>query len=111
MKSIEKEWKQFEAACIHENACEAQREDMKRAYYAGGISFLTLLNGPLNETEGKSVNDRIVAVLSKIDELRVEMSEFIDTRRDELGGEDGSKDTGQTMDDSPRRRLFGGDSG
>ena len=42
MNTIADQWKFFEASVVPKNASSIQRQEMRRAFYAGAVSMLTM---------------------------------------------------------------------
>lgn len=73
MKTIKAQWESFEAALLQE-APPIQRQEMRRAFYAGAQSFFGIMQGSLSETDDP--NEVTEADLNLLDELEEELNQF-----------------------------------
>lgn len=72
LNRIESTWKEFEKAVIPKDADSIQRQEMRRAYYAGFIAMLTLAQG-LPDEAGDD-DDKAVYILES---LELEFADFV----------------------------------
>lgn len=72
LNRIESEWKKFENAVIPKDAEAIQRQEMRRAYYAGFIAMLELAQNLPDESGGD--DDRAVYILES---LELEFADFV----------------------------------
>jgi hypothetical protein len=72
-KTIKEQWESFEAALLQE-APPIQRQEMRRAFYAGAQAFLGIMTGHLSETEDPDeITDED---LNLLDNLSEELEKF-----------------------------------
>lgn len=73
MRTIKEQWESFEAALLQE-AGDVQRQEMRRAFYAGAQCFLAIMTSTLSETEDPDeITEGDMALL---DNLSNELEQF-----------------------------------
>jgi hypothetical protein len=49
MNTIQEAWESFERAVVPIDAPPIQRQEMRKAFYAGAVSMLNIVTGPLTD--------------------------------------------------------------
>jgi len=76
MNTIQGEWEKFESIVIHPEAGQLQRKEMRKAFYAGFYSAVTLLDGLNDQNLSKAAEAEVLKGLS--DEMEMFRNEICD---------------------------------
>jgi hypothetical protein len=69
---LRKAWESFNDICIHKDASQVQRDDMKKAFFGGAVTVLTTLM--TIATGEKDLPDEVGAQI--IEEMHIEAMQF-----------------------------------